>query len=86
MCEQSLDLYRTTHSQRKRIFSYENKSCSEKECAASAMNYIFTSITLSHSNFQFKCSLILTENLLVSVAILRVLGFSANKTSAFWVD
>lgn len=86
MCEQSLDLYRTTHSQRKRIFSYENKSCSGKECAASAMNYIFTSITLSHSNFQFKRSLILAENLLVSVAILRVLGFSANKTSAFWVD
>lgn len=41
---------------------------------------------LSHSNFQFKRSLILAENLLVSVDILRVLGFSTNKISAFWVD
>lgn len=41
---------------------------------------------LSYSNFQFKRSLILAENLLVSVDILRVLGFSTNKTSAFWVD
>lgn len=47
MCEQSLDLYRTTHSQMEEdILIYENKSCSGKECAASAMNYIFTSITL----------------------------------------